>query len=224
MGPIQAVAVVEEAAASSGWLDFASLAVGVLVGVGSLLIACLAFTANRRAAQVSSEFHDWQKHQREPFPVVTGLAVRRVQNTVVRSTRDARFGDAKIADGYSVSVSIHNAGVAPLVIQIAKLNFNFGPDGKAGYSAYQRFDMDPLHIAGGHVEQIRFRRERPGDWDHPQWPDSVTLLLVYFLGRGKEGFNKTWNLLETMGPGAPKDTRLADLDRLSEVDVEQEDR
>ena len=212
MDPIQAVAVVNKVAASTGWLDIIPLVVGFVVGAGSLAIAYFTLVANRRATHVSDEFHDWQKTQREPFPVVTGLAVRRVQNTSI--------GEARIDDGYSASVSIYNAGVAPLVIQIAKLNYNFGQDGKDGYSGYERFDMNPLHIPGGHVEQVRFLTERRKNWDHPQWPSSVTLLLVYFLGRDKEGFMRTWNLLETMGPGAPGDTRVADLDRLSEIEPE----
>lgn len=220
MDPIQTLAVVNTVAASTGWLDIASLAVAFLVGASSLAIAYFTFVANRRATHVSDEFHDWQKTQRQPFPVVTGLAVRRVQNTSIGETRNARFGEARIDDGYSVRVSIYNAGVAPLVIQIAKLNYNFGQDGKSGYSGYERFDMNPLHIRGGHVEQVRFLTERPKNWDHPQWPSSVTLLLVYFSGRDKEGFSQTWNLLETMGPGARGDTRVADLDRLSEVEPE----
>ena len=208
MDPIRTLAGVNTVAASTGWLDIASLAVAFLVGVGSLAIAYFTFVANRRATRVSDEFHDWQKTQHQPFPVVTGLAIRRVQNTSI--------GETRIDDGYFVKVSIYNAGVAPLVIQIAKLNYNFGQDEKSGYSGYKRFDMDPLHIPGGHVEQVRFLTERPKNWDHPQWPSSVTLLLVYFSGRDKEGFSQTWNLLETVGPGARGDTRVADLDRLSE--------
>lgn len=213
MGSIQTVSVIGQVTSATAWLDYASLIVGVFVGAGTLLVALIALRGNRRADHASNEFHEWQKAQNEPFPVVTGLAVSRIRNTKLASGH-------LIKDGYSVTASVHNAGRAPLLIQIAKCNFNFGESGKQGYSAYTRYDLDPLHVDGGKIEKIVLSSERWPNWEHPEWPRSISLLLKYVSGREVDGYFETWNLLEMGGPDAPKDTRLADLDRLSEFEDE----
>jgi len=215
MGSIQTVSVIGQVTSATARLDYASLIVGVFVGVGTLLVALIALRGNRRANHALNEFHEWQRAQNEPFPVVTGLAVRRIRNTKLAS-------GPLIKDGYSVTVSVHNAGRAPLLIQIAKCNFNFGESGKQGYSAYTRYDLDPLHVDGGKIEKIVLSSERWANWEHPEWPYSISLLLKYVSGRKVDGYFETWNLLEMGGPDAPKGIRLADLDRLSEFEDEVE--
>ncbi len=204
-GVVQTVSVVGQVATRSGVLDYVSLGVGFLVGIGTVAVAIFAFRATR-------SFQHWQREHSEPFPVVTDLAVTRVLNTKPPD------GDL-IEDGYSSAAYVFNGGEAPLVIRIAKLVYHYGPDGKAGFQTWKRFGTDPLLIRGGEGSKICFHAEKKATWKLPEWPESVSLLLLYISGRDTEGYFRTWKLLGEVGSGSSPNTRRADIDRLTEIDL-----
>jgi len=209
VSPVQTVSLVGGVTTIVGWPDVASLAIGLLVGAGSLAAALLALAANRRANRVAREFQDWQKAQAEPYPVIAWLTVSRVRNTVVGGKR-------KIEDGYAISVVVYNAGNAPLVVQIAKCMLFFG---EAAYGDLVHFKGDPLVIPRTGLSTIRLACERH-ERVPAEWPDKVSMILKYVGGRDVDGKHFEWNLLEVIGPDANNNVRIADLDRLSEVTVD----
>lgn len=201
IGAMQTVSVIGQVATRSGWVDYVSLVVGILVGIGTVTVAAAAYYTTRKSRQ-------WQRELSQPFPVVTDLTVRRII--------DAEAADGEvIKDGYSSSAYVYNAGEAPLLIRYARLFYLYLPDGgEAALVSSRHFKADPLLIRGGAGSKITFCTEKDPTRFPSEWPTSVSLSFEYYSGRTIGLYLRTWDLLEGRDDSSPTE-RMADMNRLT---------